>query len=108
MAKKSDIRLGQLLVQRKLCTLQQVNEALLKQKNLRSRNQSAFLGEILCESGVLRQEVLFQVLAEIGAIQLSCPVCKVQSAAGSYVPGSVETCGRCGARLVLDDVPVAP
>ena len=107
MAKKSDIRLGQLLVQRKLCTLQQVNEALLKQKNLKSRNQAAFLGEILCESGVLRQDVLFQVLAEIGAIQLFCPVCRIQSAVDSYVPGSAQICGRCGAKLVLDDVPAA-
>ena len=103
MAKKNDIRLGQLLVQKQWCTLCQVNEALLTQARLRGKNENRPLGQILIDLGVMDGETLRVVLAELGALSLRCPVCRVDYPMDAYQRGSVHLCERCQEPLVLSD-----
>src|SRR5687767_10161704 len=65
MSKQNEIRLGQLLVQKKCCTLRQVNEALHRQRQMRSRKENLPLGRILVEVGAIDGETLREVLAEM-------------------------------------------
>jgi serine/threonine-protein kinase len=103
MTKASEIRLGQLLVQRKCCTLRQVNEALLKQKRLRTRNENIPLGKLLVEQGVLDGETLREVLAELGALQLHCPLCRADYPMSSYDRRSAHLCPKCKEPLALSE-----
>jgi serine/threonine-protein kinase len=103
MTKTSEIRLGQLLVQRKCCTLKQVNEALLRQKRLRTRNENVPLGKLLVDEGVLDGETLREVLAELGALQLHCPLCRADYPISSYDRRSAHLCPKCKEPLVLSE-----
>ena len=103
MTKTSEIRLGQLLVQKKHCSLRQVNEALLRQRKLRSRNENVPLGRLLVDSGIIDGETLREVLAQMGALQLHCPLCKVDYPVHAYERNSVHQCPRCKEPLVLGD-----
>ena len=103
MTKSNEIRLGQLLVQKKRCSLQQVNEALLRQKRMRARNENSPLGQILIEAGVIDGETLREVLAEMGALQLSCPLCRVDYPIRTYDRNAAHRCPRCKELLVLND-----
>jgi len=103
MTKTSEIRLGQLLVQKKHCSLRQVNEALLRQRKLRSRNENIPLGRLLVDSGIIDGETLREVLAQMGALQLHCPLCRVDYAVHTYERNSVHQCPRCKEPLVLGD-----
>jgi len=103
MTKTSEIRLGQLLVQRKCCTLKQVNEALLKQKRLRTRNENIPLGKLLVDQGVLDSETLREVLAELGALQLHCRLCRADYPMSHYDRRSTHLCPKCKEPLVLSE-----
>jgi serine/threonine-protein kinase len=103
MTKSNEIRLGQLLVQKKRCSLKQVNEALLRQKRMRARNENSPLGQILIEAGVIDGETLREVLAEMGALQLSCPLCRVDYPIRTYDRNAAHRCPRCKELLVLND-----
>src|SRR5512139_817130 len=106
MTKKSDIRLGQLLVQKKHCSLRQVNEALLEQKHLRTRNENVPVGRLLVDRGVIDEDTLREVLAEMGVLALHCPACRVAFPAATYQRGSKPACPQCGGELALNDRPV--
>ncbi len=103
MSRSTEIRLGQRLIQKRLCSLRQVNEALLRQKSLRERNQNVPLGRILVEAGWLEEEALRETLAELGALALSCPSCGTEYAVRVYVRNSPPACKRCGGPLRLLD-----
>lgn len=103
MSRSTEIRLGQRLVQKRLCSLRQINEALLRQKSLRERNQKIPLGRILVEAGWLEEEALRETLAELGALTLSCPQCETEYSVRAYVRNSPPTCKRCGGALQLLD-----
>jgi hypothetical protein len=103
MTKPSEIRLGQLLVQKKHCSLRQVNEALLRQRKLRSQDENLPLGRLLVDSGIIDGETLREVLAEMGALQLHCPLCRVDYPVHAYQRNSQHQCPRCKEPLVLSD-----
>ena len=105
MAKKPDIRLGQLLVQKKLCSLRQVNEALLEQKNLRTWNANVPIGRILVERDFLDEESLREILAEMGVLYLQCTACQVDYPLDVYKRDSRHFCPQCRMELVLSDRP---
>jgi predicted Ser/Thr protein kinase len=107
MAKTNDIRLGQILVQRKWCALRDVNEALLKQRKLRGQNQNLPLGRILVEKGAIDDETLREALAELGVLHLHCALCRADYPVATYQRNSVHLCPRCKGTLVLSDRPKA-
>jgi serine/threonine-protein kinase len=101
MARKKDIQLGQLLVQRRWCTLRQVNEALRRQRDLRAQSQLKPLGAILLEAKSVQEHDLCMALAELGALTLKCSRCQSRFKPQAYQPRS-NPCPRCGAEAVLD------
>lgn len=101
MVKKSEIRLGQLLIQKKWCTLSEVNEALLRQSKLRTSSENQTLGHLLLESGALEEETLREALDELGILKLYCSSCRVAYPVDSYQRGSKQKCTRCMGLLVL-------
>jgi predicted Ser/Thr protein kinase len=110
MVQKSEIRLGQLLIQKKWCALSEVNEALLKQSKLRTTSEKRPLGQLLMESGVLDEETLREALNELGVLKLYCPFCRVEYPMDSYQRGSTHKCTRCMELLILAEAesPVNP
>ncbi|MBI4601518.1 MAG: protein kinase [Planctomycetes bacterium] len=103
MARKSEIRLGQVLVERQWCALARVNEGLASQVQLRSRGEGRPLGRILIEMGDIDEETLREALALLGALRLRCPVCREDHAVERYERGSVHACPHCKGPLVLAD-----
>lgn len=108
MAASNDIRLGQLLVQKKLCTLRQVNEALLKQKLLRRRNENLPLGRLLVDGGCLSPEALREVLAEAGVLRLHCIPCRCDYPSQAFAKGEPRKCPSCKADLTILEGPPPP
>ncbi|HVR75259.1 MAG TPA: hypothetical protein VMT52_13055, partial [Planctomycetota bacterium] len=100
MAKNQETPLGQLLIRKKICNLQQVREALGKQVELRQRNENCPLGKILIDSGKLDEETLLETLSEMGALQLHCPVCRTNRMVASYKRNTIHPCPRCHEPLI--------
>jgi tRNA A-37 threonylcarbamoyl transferase component Bud32 len=107
MAKSQDIRLGQHLIQRRLCNLKQVNEGLAVQKELRGQGQMRPLGWILVQKKYLDEEQLRGALADLGALELHCPACRETHGIISYETGKEYRCPRCRTPLVLEET-IAP
>jgi len=61
---KQKIRLGDLLVQKKLITEDELQKALDYQKELKAKGQYKKLGEILVELGFIEEKILLQALSE--------------------------------------------
>ncbi len=107
-AKSFDIRLGQYLIQKRACTLRQVNEAMEQQRELRTQAMARPLGGILVEKGYLRQEQLYEALADLGQLELRCPGCNEVHAVASYNRDTEYRCPRCRSPLVLEESPTIP
>jgi tRNA A-37 threonylcarbamoyl transferase component Bud32 len=103
MPRKSDIRLGQLLVQRQWCSLTQVTAALDNQTMFRSRRQIKPLGRILIAEGHLSEDRLISALAEIGALYMHCDKCKWAGEIVELSEGKPGPCRECGDPLSLSD-----
>lgn len=105
MGRSTEIRLGQRLVQKKLCSLRQINEALLRQKALREKSENVPLGRLLVESGWLDEEDLRETLADLGALRLVCATCGIEYPVRAYVRNAVQNCRHCGRPLTALDAP---
>ena len=103
MAKPLDIQVGQHLIQKRICSLRQVNEALEAQRELRSQGSPKPLGLILIQKGYLVEETLRQVLADLGVLELECSACREINSITSYAPGVEYRCPRCRSLMVLVD-----
>ncbi len=103
MSKPADIQLGQHLIQKRICSLRQVNEALEAQRELRSQGATRPLGLILIQKGYIVEETLRQVLADLGVLELECPACREVNSITSYAPGVEYRCPRCRSLMVLTD-----
>ena len=69
MTRSGDIRLGQHLIQRKVCTLRQVNEGLEAQRLERAQGVMRPLGWLLIKKGYMNEEMLRGALSEMGRIR---------------------------------------
>ncbi len=107
-AKSVDIRLGQYLIQKRACTLRQVNEAMEEQRELKTQAMARPLGAILVQKGYLRQEQLFEALADLGHLELRCHACNEIHAIASYNRDLEYRCPRCRSLLILDETPALP
>ncbi|MCZ6793544.1 MAG: protein kinase [Planctomycetota bacterium] len=105
MPRKSDIRLGQLLIQRQWCTLQQVTEALANQAVQNGRQRNVALGKLLLECGYLEETRLMEALAELGILVLSCSQCGQDYSLSEYDPAAAYPCHKCGGTLAPEDAP---
>jgi predicted Ser/Thr protein kinase len=105
MPRKSEIRLGQYLVQMQWCTLRQVNQALSRQQELRAQKQHQALGRILVSQGVLDEPRLVEALAAIGGLILKCEACRKQFRVVRFDKAQDYACPRCQVKLVLGDPP---
>ena len=105
MPRKSDIRLGQLLIQKQWCTYRQVTEALEIQKGQNGRGKGMTLGKALLEGGALDERRLMQALAELGILVLSCSSCKQEYSVSEYDPDLDYPCLSCGGLLKSGEVP---
>ncbi len=103
MAKSSDLRLGQYLIQKRICPLRQVNEAILAQRKLREQGVIKSLGWVLMQKGFIEEPRLRAALAEIGVLELECPACREVTAIASYNPTTEYRCPRCRSLLALAD-----
>ncbi len=108
MPRSGELQLGQRLVQKRVCTLRQVNEAIAMQRQLRAQGSTRRLGWILMQKGYVREEDLRRTLAEMNVLELFCPACREQNAIASYSPGTEYRCPRCRTPLVLDEPEAAP
>ena len=102
MHKRQDIRLGQLLIRNRVCTLAQVNEALAQQKELRAQNQNVRLGRLLIRQGLIDEEKLCSALFEMGALNLYCDACRTTFTPTEYRPGA-NPCPECGSDAAFED-----
>src|SRR5262245_22414893 len=103
MAKSSDLRLGQYLIQKRICPLRQVNEAILAQRKLREQGVIKSMGWVLMQKGFIDEPRLRAALAEIGVLELECPACREVTAVASYNPTTEYRCPRCRSLLALAD-----
>ena len=103
--KTGEIRLGQHLIQKRLCTLRQVNEALGTQRDLRGQGMIRHLGWILIQKGFLEEVDILESLADLGVLELCCSTCDEVHAIISYQRGTEYRCPRCRTLLVLEDRP---
>ena len=102
MPRKSDIRLGQLLIQKQWCSLRQVNTGLQYQKEQKGALHQA-LGRILVGQGVLDEALLMEALAELGALVMSCKNCVQHYSVSEFTPGEEYACHDCRHPLVLGE-----
>ncbi|MBI4585467.1 MAG: serine/threonine protein kinase [Planctomycetes bacterium] len=107
MARSTEIRLGQLLIQKRWCSLLQINQGLEVQKKLREEGKYQALGLILIRQGFLDEEKLKMALSVLGSLRLACPSCSMEVPVGSYIPESHYRCPKCQVELALQD-PSAP
>jgi predicted Ser/Thr protein kinase len=98
-----EVKLGQVLVQNRWCTLQQVNEALLLQRRLKAENRKPPLGVLLLERGTVSEENLRRALAELGVLRLYCPNCRVTYVTDVYQSAAESTCATCKGQTFLDN-----
>jgi hypothetical protein len=105
MARKYDIKLGQLLIQKQWCTLRQVSDALDRQQELTRRGKREALGRLLVREGILSTDQLMVALDEIGALTLTCEHCQVFYSLAEYDKTRTYDCRSCGKPLVLGDPP---
>lgn len=108
MPKKLEIKLGQYLVQKRRCSLSQVNEALLEQSNLRKANLHRPLGQLLVEKGAIHEETLRMALCDLGVLHLQCPSCHAVFPQTTYARDSNPTCPTCNGALILADPETVP
>src|SRR5262245_44395796 len=104
MAKSTgEIRLGQHLIQKRICTLRQVNEGLQSLREARTPGGARGLGWTLCQKGYLDEEKLKQALADLGQLELFCSSCREGHAIASYHAKVEYRCPRCRTLLVLEE-----
>jgi len=103
MPRKSDIRLGQFLIQRQWCSLSQVAAGLEAQKNAQDRNKRKRLGRILIEQGTLTELKLVEALAELSALVMRCEKCEWEGRVSKVESGTIPTCDRCDVALKISD-----
>jgi len=103
MPRKSDIRLGQFLIQRQWCTLQEVTEALENQRALRTRSANKHLGRILVEQGDLAEARLVEALAQMGVLEMRCTRCDWRGPIVAAPEGQAGACTGCGGVLELPE-----
>ena len=108
MARSKEIQLGQLLVQKRCCTLQQVNKGLATQRRLRSENRNRPLGRILVENGSISEESLKDALFEMGVLSLFCRECDLSFQPTKRVSGSPDHCPQCDGPAVFETGGVLP
>ncbi len=102
MAKPEDIRLGQILIRKRWCTLRQVNEGIEAQKQLREDGRTRSLGWVLVKGKVLEAEQLKMALSEIGQLRLVCPSCRRDRPISRYSSDARYECKSCKEKLILD------
>jgi tRNA A-37 threonylcarbamoyl transferase component Bud32 len=104
MAKSSeDIRFGQHLIQKRICSLRQVNEGLHALRESRTPPSARSLGWVLHQKGYFDAKTLRQALAEQGQLELFCSSCREAHAIASYHPEVEYRCPRCRVLLVLEE-----
>src|SRR5262245_32242663 len=104
MAKTTgEIRLGQYLIQHRVCSLRQVNEGLQALRESRNPGGARALGWILHQRGYLDEENLRQALADQGQLELFCSSCRAAHSIGAYHSKVEYRCPRCRALLVLEE-----
>jgi len=101
--KNGELQLGQYLIQKRVCLLRQVNEALHSQKELRAQGVYRPLGWLLIQKGYIDEEHLRQSLADLGVLELECPACREVNAVASYTKGTEYRCPRCHTPMALRD-----
>ena len=103
MPKPNEVRFGQVLIQKRWCSLQQFNRALNIQSQLREKGTSTSLGKILVDKGYVEEEKIKIALSVMGTLRLVCVSCKVDISASNYAPGSEYNCPKCQQALAPSD-----
>jgi len=103
MAKPEDVRLGQLLIRKRWCSLRSVNRGLEAQTAMRSDGNHKPLGWILVQEENLDIEKLKTALSELGVLRLSCPSCKRETPISNYIPNNTYKCPKCDEGLIFDE-----
>jgi predicted Ser/Thr protein kinase len=102
MPRSKEIQLGQLLVQKRRCALQQVNKGLATQRRLRAENRHRPLGRILVENGSISEEDLKDALFEMGGLQVYCRDCDIQFQPTKRTFGAPDLCPQCSSPAVFE------
>ena len=105
MPRKSDIRLGQLLIRRQWCSLTQVAAALQTRETIGSRRRSKPLWRVLVEGGHLDEDRVISALQELGALHMHCETCAWAGRIVELGDDGPGPCPGCGDPLVLSDGP---
>ena len=103
MPKLEDVRLGQLLIRKRWCSLRQVNSALAREARLKGPRKSLSLGWILVREGSLDGDRLKVSLSELGILRLICPSCRRERPVSNFDPDESYKCSKCQVSLVVED-----
>lgn len=108
MPKPNEIRLGQLLIQKRWCTLQQINRGLDIQQQMRDKGTRSSLGKILIQKGYVDEEKIKVALSVMGTLRLVCGPCSMDIPVTNYSPGSDYKCPKCQQPLAMSDPCLEP
>jgi|GEM_PF-1202922 len=94
-ARRADRLLGRLAVERMLITQDELQAALRRKEEIKSRGINKRLGTILIEDGLLTTEDVKDLLAYQETAILECPGCGVRFNVEGFEPGKRFICRRC-------------
>ena len=103
MPKPEDVRLGQLLIRKRWCSLRQVNSALAKQNRQKDTGKSLPLGWLLVREDCLDVDRLKVALSELGVLRLTRPSCRSERPVSHFDSKKTYKCSKCQISLVLED-----
>ncbi len=103
MAKSFQVRFAQLLIKERSCRLQQVNQALQIQRNLRDKNIDRSFPSILLEKGFATEEHVHAALARLGVLRFECEGCSEEIPVSKFDPSAEYSCPRCQGPVKLSE-----
>ncbi len=101
MANTLEIRLGQLLIKKRHCTLQEINQAIDLQASMKEKGEKLPLEALLIQESIVEEDKIFQALAEMGILHLICEPCRQEIEVKDYDSSKEYVCPKCQSPLMF-------